>query len=93
MEVWVHNEKSGEQASPSPLLPLRQSLAALKFCGFPLKFSDDYGLVLHNKRWFGVVIFFQGSLLCLLKLLLATIDSKTRSTLFLIFYSYSQLPL
>ena len=62
MEVRVGDYKSAEHATtPSPLRPLRRSLAVLKFIGFPLRFSDDPDDVLRNKRWFGAVIFVQGS--------------------------------
>lgn len=64
MEVWGDvgdDEKSEEHAAPSPLRPLRHRLTALRFIGFPLRFSDDFDDVLINKRWFGVVIFVQAS--------------------------------
>ena len=61
MEVWGDDEKSEEHAAPSPLRPLRKSLTVLRFIGFPLRFSDDSDDELRNKRWFGAVIFVQGS--------------------------------
>ena len=63
MEVWGDDDKSEDHPAISPLRPLRQSLTALRLIGFPLRFSYDSDDVLLNKRWFGVVIFVQASVL------------------------------